>query len=141
MTAQLMTHQIATVSCRPGERSTTMSDFGSPTSLSAFKARYPMYVRRPKVGTFRRNGERKVGLGKLGVRLGWLGVWQHNTTIEHCDFSFFLGRGLGVKYCTLHGISTKIESLIVAMSFDFGSLVDGVMPPLCVDLFRVICCF
>lgn len=139
MTAQLMTHQIATVSCRPGERSTTMSDFGSPTSLSAFKARYPMYVRRPKVGTFRRNGERKVGLGKLGVRLGWLGVlfwggWQHNKTIEHCEVFFWGGRRWGLSIVL--GISTKIEGLIVAMSFDFGSLVDVVMPPL-----RVICCF
>ena len=136
MTAQLVTHQIATVSCRPGERSTTMSDFGSPTSLSAFKARYPMYVRRPKVGTFRRNGERKVGLGKLGV--SWFGWVFGNTTkpLNIAKFFFGGGRRWGVKYCTLHGISTKIESLIVAMSFDFGSLVDVVMPPL-----RVICCF
>ena len=98
MTAQLMTHQIATVSCRPGERSTTMSDFGSPTSLSAFKARYPMYVRRPKVGTFRRNGERKVGLGKLGVSwVGWVFFFGRvgNTTqpLKIAIFLFFAGVG------------------------------------------------
>ena len=93
------------------------------------------------------SGDRKLehseGMGKgklvwVSWGFSWVGWVFGNTTKPWTLRSFFWGVwGLSIVL----GISTRIESLIVAMSFDFGSLLNVVMPPFSLDLFRVICCF